>query len=167
MVATVKWFVPARGFGFLTPDDGSADVFCHVSVVEEAGYGTLAQGASVTCEVVEGRRGPIVSSIVSVDASTAIREPVSRSGPGHERRDRSRSQDRAGSAVEERHGFVKFYNAVKGYGFVVPDEGGPDVFVHASVLNRSGLAALEPDQRVSVMVEQRERGPQAKDVVPI
>ena len=72
VVATVKWFVPVRGFGFLSPDDGSADVFCHVSVVEEAGYGTLAQGASVTCEVVEGRRGPIVSSIVSVDTSTSM-----------------------------------------------------------------------------------------------
>ena len=167
VVATVKWFVPGRGFGFLIPDDGSADVFCHVSVVEEAGYGTLAQGAGVTCEVVEGRRGPIVSSIVSVDASTAMLKPASRAGPGHERRDRSRSQDWAGNAVEERYGFVKFYNAAKGYGFVVPDEGGPDVFVHASVLSRSGLAALEPGQRVSVMVEQGARGPQATDVVPI
>ena len=92
---------------------------------------------------------------------------MTRAGPGRERRHRSRGRDGAGSAVEERHDFVKFYNAAKGYGFVVSDEGGPDVFVHASVLNRSGLAALEPGQRVSVMVEHGARGPQAKDVVPI
>ena len=164
VVASVKWFVAARGFGFLTPDDGSADVFCHVSVVEEAGYGTLAQGASVTCEVVEGRRGPVVSSIVSVDASTATVGAADRAGPGHDRRDGCWGHDGTGSAVEERRGLVKFYSAGKGYGFVVPDDGGQDVFLHASVLNRAGLDALEPGQRVSVMVEHGSRGPQATDV---
>ena len=164
VAATVKWFVPARGFGFLTPDDGSADVFCHLSVVEEAGYGTLARGASVTCEVVEGRKGPVVSSIVSIDASPATVDPAGRAGPGHDRGDRGWGQGGAGSAVEERCGFVKFYNAAKGYGFVVPDGGGRDVFLHASVLNRAGLGTLEPGERVSVMVEHGSRGPQAIDV---
>ena len=66
--------------------------------------------------------------------------------------------------VEERSGLVKFYNAAKGYGFVVPDDGGPDVFLHGSMLNRAGLVGLEPGQRVNVMVEQGARGPQARDI---
>ena len=53
----VKWFVPAKGYGFLEPEDGSGDVFCHVSVVRASGRETLSQGAVVACEVVAGERG--------------------------------------------------------------------------------------------------------------
>ena len=164
LVASVTWFVSARGFGFLTPDDGSPDVFCHVSVVEEAGYGTLPQGALVTCEVEDGRRGPVVSSILAVDASNA---PTGRAGHDEPRRSpqyRGRDRDDPAGLADERHGLVKFYNAAKGYGFVVPDDGGPDVFLHGSVLNRAGLGVPEPGQRVSVMVAQGARGPQAADI---
>ena len=66
--------------------------------------------------------------------------------------------------LEERSGLVKFYDAAKGYGFVVPDDGGPDVFVPGIVLNRAGLGGLETGQRVSVMVEQGKRGLQARDI---
>lgn len=163
VVATVKWFVAAKGFGFLTSDDGSADVFCHVSVVEEAGCGTLVQGASVICEVVEGRKGPVVSSIVSVDASTAAVNPADHAEPRHGW-ERGWGHGGMDSAVEEHCGFVKFYNTAKGYGFVVLDGGGRDVFMHASVLNRAGLSAVEAGQRVSVMVEHGSRGPQATEV---
>ena len=160
LVATVKWFVPSKGFGFLVPDDGSPDVFCHASVVQDAGYDTLPQGANVTCMVTESRRGPVVASILSVDASTA---PAGNGGS----EERWRGQrDRAGPVgpAEECRGVVKFYNAGKGYGFVVPDDGGRDVFLHGSALNRAGLGALEPGERVSVMVEQGARGPQATDI---
>ena len=153
VVGTVKWFNPVKGFGFLVPDDGSADVFCHASAVRDAGYDTLAQGATVTCEVVEGRQGPAVSSIVAVDASTAMAEPEGRVGPYRDRRERRWDRDEPAGAVEERSGLVKFYNAAKGYGFVVPDGGGPDVFVPGIALNRTGLGGLETGQRVSVMVE--------------
>ena len=164
VVATVKWFVPAKGFGFLVPDDGSPDALCHMTAVMDAGYDTLPQGARVTCEVTEGQRGPVVTSILAVDASTAAADPAGSPRPGYDRRERGRGRDGTGGAVEERHGVVKFYNAVKGYGFVVPDDGGRDVFLHANVLSRAGLAALEPGQRVSVMVEQGARGPQATGV---
>ena len=168
VVAAVKWFNPAKGFGFLMPDDGSPDVFCHMTVVMGAGYDTLPQGASVTCEVVDGRRGPVVSSILAVDTSTAITtDPAGSAGRGHERQQRAWGHREPVGAAEEHHGVVKFYNAAKGYGFVAPDDGSRDVFLHANVLNRSGLAVLEPGQRVSVMVEQGARGPQATDVVLI
>ena len=167
VVAAVKWFNPAKGFGFLVPADGSPDVFCHASAVRDAGYDTLPQGATVTCEVTEGRQGPVVSAILAVDASTA---PVPRAGrdePRHGSRERGVGHDEPAGPAEERRGFVKFYDAAKGYGFVVPDDGGRDVFVHGSVVNRAGLGALEPAQRVSVMVAQGARGPQATDIEPL
>ena len=160
VVANVKWFVPSRGFGFLAPADGSPDVFCHASVVQVAGYDTLPQGANVTCEVTEGPRGPVVASILAVDASTAPAGSGGREEGWRGRRDRAG----LGGPAEECRGVVKFYNAGKGYGFVVPDDGGRDVFLHGSVLDRAGLGALEPGERVSVMVEQGARGPQATDI---
>ena len=164
VVAMVKWFVPAKGFGFLVPDDGSPDVFCHASVVRDAGYDTLLQGATVTCEVAEGRQGPMVSSIVAVDASTAMARSADRVEPDRGGREREWGRGESAGPVEEHSGLVKFYNAAKGYGFVVPDDGGPDVFLHGSMLNRAGLVGLEPGQRVNVMVEQGARGPQARDI---
>ena len=164
VVAMVKWFVPAKGFGFLVPDDGSPDVFCHASVVRDAGYDTLPQGATVTCEVVQGQRGPMVSSIVAVDASTAMAEPAGHVEPDRGRRERRWDRGQPAGPAEERSGLVKFYNATKGYGFVVPDDGGPDVFLPGVVLDRVGLGGLEAGQRVNVMVEQGARGPQARDI---
>lgn len=157
LTAIVKWFSPAKGFGFLTPVDGSEDVFCHLSAVERAGYETLPDGASVICEVAEDRRGPAVSSIIAVE--TANVPPL----PGHGAREYGRD-DGHGGLEEERRGTVKFYNAEKGYGFVVPDDGGRDVFLHGSVLGRAGLGPPEPGQRVSVLVTQDKRGLQATDI---
>ena len=164
VVAAVKWFNPVKGFGFLVPDDGSPDVFCHGSAVRDAGYDTLPEGATVTCDVAEGQRGPMVSSIVAVDASTAIVEPTGRVAPDRDRPGRRWDRDAPAGPAEERSGLVKFYDAAKGYGFVVPDDGGPDVFVPGIVLNRAGLGGLETGQRVSVMVEQGKRGLQARDI---
>ena len=167
VVAVVKWFVPAKGFGFLVPEDGSSDAFCHMTVVRDAGYDTLPQGARVTCEVTDGQRGPVVTSILAVDASTGATDPAGSPRPGYDRRERGRGHDGTGGVVEECRGVVKFYSPAKGYGFVVPDDGGRDVFLHGSVLNRAGVATLEPGQPVSVMVEQGTRGPQAIDIEPI
>ena len=164
VVAAVKWFVPSKGFGFLVPDDGSPDAFCHISVVQEAGYDTLPQGANVTCMVTEGRRGPVVASILAVDASTAPADSGGREERWRGRRNREWGRNDPDGAVEACFGFVKFFDTGKGYGFVVPDGGGRDVFLHGSVLNRAGLGAVDPGQRVSVMVEQGSRGPQATDI---
>jgi CspA family cold shock protein len=54
---TVKWFNPGKGFGFIKPDDGSKDVFVHISAVEASGLATLAENQKVSYEVVRGRDG--------------------------------------------------------------------------------------------------------------
>lgn len=166
VTAQVKWFNPAKGFGFLVPDDGSPDVFCHVSAVERAGHDTLPQGATVTCEVVQGQKGPQVSRIHAVDTSTAAVGPPRserprRFGPGGFP---GRRHEEPSGPTEEIEGTVKFYNVGKSYGFVTPDGGGQDVFIHAKVLVRSGCDHLEPQQRVRLQIVQGSRGPQATSV---
>ena len=146
---------------FLAPVDGSADVFCHASVVESAGYETLPAGASVICEVAEERRGPAVSSIIAADTSTAMSAPVGHNARKHGAPQFGRHHD---AAAKERYGVAKFYDAGKGFGFVVADDGGADVFLHGSVLGRAGLDAVEAGQQVSVMVTQGRRGLQATDI---
>lgn len=164
--ALVKWFMPLKGYGFLEPEDGSPDVFCHLGVVEASGRDTLPQGAVVTCETVQGDRGPQVSRIVSVEA------PATRPGPA----ERSQPLDSgypgphpgaATSAVRDLPATVKFYDPARGFGFVVPDAGGREVFVHSSVLFRSGMTDLEPGQRVTVRAESVPRGLQATEISPI
>jgi CspA family cold shock protein len=167
ITASVKWFNPTKGFGFLVPDDGSPDVFCHISVVEQAGFDSLPQGATVTCEVSDGQKGPQVSMIQAVDTSTAQESPA--------RSDRPRRPSPGGSYGRDRHdeptgpteevdGTVKFFNGSKSYGFITPDGGGADVFIHAKVLSRAGLDDLEPQQRVRLWITQGPRGPQATNI---
>ena len=162
--ALVKWFVPTKGYGFLVPEDGSADIFCHGTVVQASGYDVLPQGAMVTCEVVEGRKGLDASRILAVDvpasgSGVAENGALQRGSPDPEWRD----QGADGLAIEVQ-GAVKFYDAGKGFGFVVPDDGGREVFVHVSVLTRSGLDELQAGQRVSVWAEEHPRGLQATGV---
>ena len=162
--ALVNWYVPTKGYGFLTPLDGSADLFCHAAVVKASGYPALPRGAAVTCEVMRGERGPQVSRIVSVeavdenddDAVNGRPRPVLDGSAPH-------GPEAAGPSVEVL-GTVKFYDPVRGFGFVVPDEGGSEVFVHMSVLARSGLEDLQPGQRVSVWAEEAPRGLQATEL---
>ncbi|MCH7544644.1 MAG: cold-shock protein [Proteobacteria bacterium] len=64
---TVKWFNPAKGFGFITPEDGGKDVFVHITAVEAAGMGTLSEGQKVKFEVVEDPRGLKASDLAPAD----------------------------------------------------------------------------------------------------
>ena len=169
--ALVKWFKTDKGYGFLEPEDGSADLFCHLSAVQASGRDTLPEGASVTCEIVQGDRGPQVSSILSVEPPAA--GPGLRSGGPA---DRSRffdtrypgpQTDGPGPADIELSGAVKFFDPARGFGFVVPDADGPEVFVHASVLFSSGMTDLEPGQRVFVRAERVPRGLQATRIEPL
>jgi len=151
--ATVKWFNATKGFGFVSPVDGSADAFLHVSALERAGVSEVGEGASMICDLGPGQRGPQVVTVHSVDMTTA--QPR-RPGP---RTDATRGEP--GPAVEGR---VKFFSADKGFGFIAVDDGGKDVFVHIRALEKSGLRSLEPDQRVRLTITMGQKGPQAETV---
>jgi CspA family cold shock protein len=155
--ATVKWFNGEKGFGFVELSDGSGDVFLHINALSTAGHTTVAPGATLRVRVGQGQKGRQVSEVLSVDASTAVAGGAP-SGPRPQSAPR-RGPD-PGPGVETR-GTVKMYNATRGFGFVSVPDGGKDVFVHASALQRSGLTQLSEGQSVWIEVVQGAKGPEA------
>jgi CspA family cold shock protein len=147
VTATVKWFNPFKGFGFVQLEDGSPDAFLHISVLSPTGHQDLPDGATIVCDISEGQRGLQVASIASIE-SLPEAPPMASHGP-------------AGAVVEGR---VKFYNPVRGFGFVIPDEGGDEVFVSARTLQRVGISTLETDQRVRLTTRMGHKGPMAQSL---
>ena len=154
--ATVKWYNPDKGFGFVELADGSGDAFLHVSVVERSGQGDVPPGATLEVRAGPGPKGQQVTEIISVDTSTASQER-----PRHARPERSSYPPAADRVTVEEVGTVKWFNAAKGFGFIALDRGGKDVFVHASALERAGVMGLSDGQRVSVDVADGHKGPEA------
>ena len=111
---------------------------------ERSGHGSIPPGATLEVRAGAGPKGPQVSEILSVDSSTAQQEPPRRARP-----ERSVYPPADQAAIEE-SGTIKWYNAIKGFGFVASDRGGKDIFVHASTLKRAGIADLAAGQRVAV-----------------
>ena len=162
----VKWFNAEKGFGFVELEGGGGDAFLHISVLSRAGHQTVQPGATLRVLVTPGQKGPQIAEVNHVDESTAGAAPPSR-GPSSYAEDRPRPAARApvdASTAVEMRGTVKWFNAEKGFGFVMPDGGGKDVFVHISALNRGGLAGLEPNQTVKMQVADGRRGPEAVSV---
>jgi cold shock protein len=155
--AVVKWYNPDKGFGFVQLADGSGDAFLHASVVERSGHGSVPPGATLEVRAGPGPKGPQVTEILSVDSSTAQQEQPRRPRP-------ERPYAPADEASVEEIGTVKFYAADKGFGFIVRDRGGKDIFVHASALNRAGIAELVEGQRVAVDMVEGGKGPEALNI---
>jgi CspA family cold shock protein len=162
----VKWFNGTKGYGFITLDDGG-DAFCHASALQAAGHAELPPGATIVCDLADSPRGLQVVAVHEVDISTAeapARGPRrefgggrfgDRGGFGGGFRDGGRDNAPAGPMVE---GKVKFFNDQKGFGFVMPDSGSGDIYLHASALRRSGIPAVEPDQRIRYSTRQGNKG---------
>jgi CspA family cold shock protein len=153
--AKVKWFNATKGFGFVTPDDGSQDAFLPMAVLRRAGHEEIREGTSVTCEVGDGAKGPLVVNVLNIDASTAVASRDS----GFDSR-----EPRPSTTLE---GAVKWFEPDKGYGFISPDGGGKDVFIHITALRRSGINALGPGQRVRMEVVDGKKGQEAEQIALI
>lgn len=175
---TVKWFNTAKGFGFIQPDDGGQDVFVHISAVAQAGLDALNEGDQVEYELEQDRRsGKLAATSIVVTAQGA---PAPRRSGGFGDRggfggDRGGyGGDRGGFGGGSRGGFgggdrprgavmgsgqgvVKWFNPTKGFGFIRPEDGGQDIFVHISAVEQAGLSGLNEGQTVEFDLEQDRR----------
>jgi cold shock protein len=150
---SVKWFNADKGFGFVIVAGGS-DAFLPSRALEAAGHSSVPEGARLKVRISQGPKGPQVAEVLEVDTSTAQVTPSPRPS----------SQRPGAGPTEECLGSVKWYNAEKGFGFVAPDTGGRDVFLHATTLRRGGLNELAEGQRVRMQISQGQKGPEARSI---
>jgi CspA family cold shock protein len=149
----VKFFNPQKGFGFIVRDDGGEDVFVHISAVEQAGLTDLADGQPLEFTLVD-RGGRISATNLRIEGDPM---PVERGGGG--------GAGAAGGGGPQRQltgekasGTVKFFNAMKGFGFIQRDDGQPDAFVHISAVERAGIPTLNEGDRLEFELEVDRRG---------
>ena len=156
VMGRVKWFDATRGFGFLVSDELEGDILVHFSVLREHGRRSLPEGALIECVPMRQERGLQVKRVISIDLSVALPPPPKTSIPPSERADRKALSDAAGEfePVE-----VKWFNRVKGYGFVnrVGEEA-EDVFIHMETVRQAGLAELQPGQTLHARIAPSNKG---------
>ncbi|GBQ31659.1 transcriptional regulator cold shock protein [Gluconacetobacter sacchari DSM 12717] len=168
--ATVKWFNSEKGFGFVELADGTGDVFLHANALAQSGHSSVSPGTTLEVRIGQGPKGRQVASVSSVDESTAQPERPRGFGAGAPRAPGGFGGARPSrpapdlSQAQEMRGVVKWYNATKGFGFITPESGGKDIFVHASALERSGLTGLTEGQTANVQVVQGQKGPEAASI---
>ena len=157
VAGVIKWFDVAKGYGFIVPDNGMADVLLHVTCLRRDGYQTAYEGARVVCEVVPGPKGLQAFRVVSMDESTAI-HPSQMPPP------RTHVTVAPTSGLERAQ--VKWFNRLRGFGFLTRGEGTPDIFVHMETLRRFGLTELRPGQCVLVRFGPGPKGMMAAEIHP-
>ncbi|MEE1876672.1 cold-shock protein [Altererythrobacter litoralis] len=153
----VKFFNSQKGFGFIQQETGGEDIFVHISAVERAGLEGLAEGQELEFNLVD-RGGKVSAQDLQIVGDIV---PVAqRSAPA--------SAPQRELTGEKATGTVKFFNSMKGFGFLVRDDGQPDAFVHISAVERSGLSGLNEGERYEFDLEVDRRGKHsAVNLVPV
>ena len=151
----IKWFDVTKGYGFIVPDNGAADVLLHVTCLRKDGYQTAHEGARIVVEAFERPRGYQAFRVLSMDESTAL-HPAQLPPP------RTHVSVTPTSNLER--AMVKWFNRLRGFGFVSTGEGKPDIFVHMEVLRRYGIVELKPGQTVLVRYGDSPNGLMAAEV---
>ncbi len=154
----IKWFDVAKGYGFIVPDNGMSDVLLHVTTLRKDGYQTAQEGMRIVCEAVMRSKGLQVFHIISMDESTATHPAQSPPARTH-------------LQIVPSSGFeicvVKWFNRVRGFGFLSRGDGTEDIFVHMETLRRYGIAELKPGDGLLVRFGDGPKGLMAAEVRPL
>ena len=151
----IKWFDVAKGFGFIIPDNGLPDVLLHITCMRRDGFQTAQEGARIVCEIVKRARGYQTFRVLSLDNSTAVHPSTLPAARTHVSVTPEGGYERA---------MVKWFNRLRGFGFLTRGEGSEDIFIHMETLRRFGIAELRPGQWVLVRFGKGPKGEMAADI---
>jgi CspA family cold shock protein len=154
----VKWYNPEKGYGFLEPLEDGNDIFMHFSVLDAAGFRRVEEGDTIICDIGPGRQGKQVLRVLEVKIMPRDPGRSSPMFPG------SRMPYVDPESLEDIQGEIKWFNPLKGFGFICPEDGGRDIFLHASVLRVLGLETVEPGVKVKAKITSSERGREARAI---
>jgi CspA family cold shock protein len=157
ITGVIKWFDVAKGFGFIIPDNGMADVLLHVTCLRRDGYQTILEGTRIVALIQRRDRGYQAFRILSMDMSTAIH-------PSQMPPVRTHVQVTPSSGLER--AIVKWFNRTKGFGFLTRGDGTEDIFIHMETLRRYGITELRPGQTVLVRFGDGDKGLMAAEIHP-
>jgi cold shock protein len=157
LTGVIKWFDVSKGYGFIVPDNGMPDILLHVTCLRRDGFQVAYEGARIVVEVLQRPRGLQAFRILSMDESTAVH-------PAQMPPQRTHVTVTATSGLERAQ--VKWFNRLRGFGFLTRGEGTPDIFVHMETLRRFGLTELRPGQYVLVRFGPGPKGLMAAEVHP-
>lgn len=154
----IKWFDVSKGYGFVIPDDGSSDILLHVTILRRSGFQTAFEGARVVCEAQKRSKGFQVFRVVSMDEATAVHPSMAPAGRTHVQVNPTSGYEIA---------IVKWFNRVKGFGFLTRGEGTEDIFLHMETVRRYGMTELKPGDSVLVRYGDGAKGLMAAEVRPL